>query len=202
MQPISNLPKTVVRSDDGWDRLVYAEVLVPHVANVYGDYWTESNIMEAAHMFMRIGFGIDVEHDNKDILGGKAFVVESFIARENDPDFIVGSWVVGMYIADDALWQDVLDGKINGFSYEAVVEFLSAVIEVEDDGTRRGITEPSTEDGHVHHFLVLVGPDNRPTGGGTDVVNGHAHIISGHTVTEEAEGHVHRYNLVLGKEGK
>lgn len=202
MKSIANAGKAVVRSDGAWKRLVFAEVLVPGVANVFGDYWTEEAIIDAAHTFMRKGFGIDVEHDNVDILGSKAFVVESFIAREGDPDFIPGSWVVGMYIADDALWQRVLDGDINGFSYQASVSFLSATLTVEDDGIRQGYTEPDLTDGHRHYFMVMVDEDNRPIGGGTDTVNGHSHEITSHTVTGVSAGHTHRYNLVLGKDGK
>lgn len=202
MKSIANRIKTVVRSEDGWDRLVFAEVLVPDVPNVFNDYWTKDAIRRAAYMFMMRGFGIDVEHDNVDIMGGGAYVIESFIARPGDPDFIEGSWVVGMHITDDTLWQDVLDGKINGFSYEASVEFFSAVLEVTDDGVRTGVTEPDPFDGHTHHFMVLVDETNRPVSGGTSEELGHSHTISTHTVTDETDDHVHRYNLVQGKDNK
>lgn len=202
MKSIANSPKTVVRSDGEWDRLVFAEVLVPEVPNVFNDYWTHEGVRQAAYLFMMRGFGVDVEHDNVDILGGGAYVVESFIARAGDPDFIEGSWVVGMYIHDDELWAKVLSGEINGYSYEAAVEFLSAVLEVEDDGVRTGYTEPDPEDGHTHYFMVMVDEANRPVSGGTSEDYGHSHTISTHTVTDEADGHVHRYNLVQGKEGK
>ncbi len=193
--------KLVVRDDTGpvWERVVFAEVLVPNVANVYSDYWTEIAVRDAAYEFMKQGFGIDVEHDNVDISGyNGARVVESFIAREGDPDFIKGAWVVGLYIADDALWEQVLSGEINGFSYEAGVLMQPATLEILDDGIRTGITEPSIEDGHTHDFMVMVGADNRPKSGGTSYTVDHHHDIKRHTVTEEANGHVHRYNLVSG----
>lgn len=199
---MANEIKAVVRSEGEWDRMVFAEVLVPGVPNVFNDYWTEEAIKEAAYLFMRQGFGIDVEHDNTDICGGGADVVESFIVRDGDPDFIKGSWVVGMYIADDALWAKVLSGDINGFSYQAVVSFLTGILEVEDDGIRTGTTEPDPIDGHTHYFMVMVGADNRPKSGGTSDTDGHSHTITSHTVTDESAGHVHRYNLVQGKEGK
>lgn len=191
-----------VRSDQQWERVVMAEVLVPEVPNVFGDYWTKEAIKHAAYAFMQRGFGIDVEHDNVDVTGLGAVVVESFIARSGDPTFIEGSWVVGMRILDDALWADVLDGKINGFSYEALVEFFYGFVTMVDDGIRQGTTEPDPEDGHTHEFMVLVGMDNRPIDGGTTVTLGHSHTISYHSVTDEADGHVHRYNLVSGKDGK
>lgn len=192
----------ILRRDnvDEFERIVWAEVLVPETPNVAGDYWTHGAIAEAAYAFMRQGFGIDVEHDNADITGSVK-VVESFIARAGDPDFIEGSWVIGMYIGDDALWQQVLDGEINGFSYEAIVQFLPMVFTYEESGVRVGTTEPDPYDGHTHQFLVIVDEVGRTEEGGTDAVNGHSHTISGSTVTDEAAGHTHRFNVVKGQGG-
>lgn len=192
--------KLHVRADSPeWEQVVFAEVLVPETPNVFGDYWTKPAIREAAYTFMREGFGIDLDHDNVDITG-RVYVVETFIAREGDPDFIGGSWVVGMKIEDPQLWQDVLDNKINGYSYEALISFLTATLHIEDDGVRTGFTEPDLEDGHRHAFMVMVDEDGRPTSGGTDEVNGHWHEITSYPVTATAAGHNHRYNLVSGKD--
>ncbi len=201
MKSIANNVVLRTRSAPEWDRIVMAEVLVPDTPNVFNDYWTKENIRLAAYEFMKRGYGIDLEHDNIDITGS-VYVVESFIARANDPDFIEGSWVIAMYIADDAIWQDILDGKINGYSYEAMVSFLSATLQVVDDGIRQGITEPDPIDGHTHVFMVMVDINNRPVDGGTSITGDHSHTISTHTVTDESAGHVHRYNLVIGKDGK
>lgn len=200
MQPIANTPRLVVREDRKWEHVVMAEVLVPDVANVYGDFWTRDSIKQAAYMFMERGFGLDIEHDRVDHTG-EWFVVESFIVRAGDPDFIEGSWVVGVRIHSSKIWDAVLNGDINGFSYEALVEFIEATLYVEDDGIRQGVTEPDPVDGHTHEFAVIVGPDNRPTAGGTSETNGHSHGILTHTVTQEAAGHVHRFNIIYGKEG-
>lgn len=203
MKSIAKTIRLHTRSDDGFERIVMAEVLVPEVPNVFNDYWTKESITHAAYAFAMQGFGIDVEHSREDITGA-AYVVESFVARAGDPDFIEGSWVVGMYIADDALWEGVLSGEINGYSYEALVSFLSATFDVMDDGVRQGVTEPDLYDGHTHDFMVMVDISNRPVknGGGTSETNGHYHTITTHTITDEADGHTHRFNLVLGEEGK
>jgi Putative phage serine protease XkdF len=189
------------RDDPQWERVVFAEVLVPETPNVFNDYWTREAIKEAAYAFMEQGFGIDIEHDNDDV-SDAVKVVEAFIARDGDPDFIAGSWVVAMRINDDAIWQGVLDGDINGYSYEALVSMLPATFSLLDDGVRMGVTEPDVDDGHVHEFVVFVNETNRPVGGGTTDTNGHEHSISTSTVTDVAAGHVHRYNLVQGKGGK
>ncbi len=200
MKSISEI-NLVLREDRQYEQVVFAEVLIPETPNVYGDYWTRSAVIEAAYMFMETGFGIDIDHDNYDRTG-MVHVVESFIARKGDPDFIEGSWVIGMRIKDDTLWEAVLSGDINGFSYEAIVGTIKGVLLVADDGVRTGLTEPDLEDGHTHNFMVVVDENNRPIEGGTSVTNGHSHGITTHTVTEESAGHKHRYNLVVGKDGK
>lgn len=186
----------------GWERIVFAEMLIPETPNSYGDYWTKEGIREAAYEFAKQGYGIDVNHDNNDVTGA-VHVIESFIAREGDPDFIVGSWVVGMHIADDTMWDQVLAGEINGYSYEAIISFTDAILAVDDDGLRMGYTEPDVNDGHIHSFILTVDDEGFILEGGTDTVNGHSHSISGSVVTDAAEdGHVHRFNYVTGVDGK
>lgn len=188
------------KDGDEWERVVFAEVLIPNVPNVFGDLWSPAAVREAAYEFMRQGYGIDVDHDNVDV-SGPVHVVESFIVRAGDQDFIVGSWVVAMRVEDDTLWQKILDNEINGYSYEATVNFLAGIfVDETDDGTRTGYTEPDPYDGHRHAFAVLVDANNRPLSGGTDEVDGHSHTISTHTVTDESDGHSHRFNLVTGKD--
>lgn len=198
-----NKPATVsIKRKDGeeWERVVFAEVLIPDVPNVYGDLWSKKAVREAAYEFLRQGYGIDVDHDNVDV-SGPVHVVESFIVRPGDEDFIEGSWVIAMRVEDDVLWQKILDNEINGYSYEAMVSFIDGVfVDDTDDGTRTGYTEPDVNDGHKHAFAILVDAENRPLSGGTDEVNGHSHTISNHTVTDEADGHTHRFNIVTGKD--
>lgn len=193
---------TLKRSDaEGWEQVVFAEVLIPETPNVFGDYWTKQAVRDAAYAFMRKGFGIDVEHDNVNIAGSGAYMVETFIVRPGDPTFIEGSWVIALKITDDDLWQQILDNEINGFSYEATLNLLPGTYyDPDDDGMRTGFTEPDITDGHVHGFAVFVDETNRPIFGGTDEANGHKHTISSHTVTDVSEGHSHRYNIVTKKE--
>lgn len=189
-------PRVFRRSEQEWDRVVMAEVLVPETPNSYGDFWTPEGVQEAAYAFMRTGYWIDHEHDQKDITG-KVHVVESFIAREGDPVFVEGSWVVAMYIADDDLWQKILDGEITGYSFEAIVSSIPAVYEYMDSNYRQGVTEPDPFDGHTHVFALWVDDKNKPIAGGTEETDGHRHNIISGMLTESAAGHRHRYNIVM-----
>lgn len=188
-------PRIVLREDRKWEQVVFSEVLVPGVPNSFGDIYTLEAVREFAYEFARVGYGIDVNHDNSDQTG-KVYVVESFIARDGDPDFLPGSWVVGMKIADDELWARVLSGNLNGYSYEAVVN----MIPLEFYGMRgrqlSGTTSADPSDGHTHTYLVIVDELNKPISGSTSFDNGHAHTISSHTVTDVSSGHNHRIQVV------
>lgn len=186
------------RADSDFEQVVFGEVLVPDQLNVYGDYSTREMVRNCAYEFARQGYGLDVDHDRVDVKGTKYYVVESFIARDDDPDFIPGSWVVGVKIVDNDLWQRVLDGELNGFSFEAEV-FFSEVDWGEQPGrTLVGYTEPHPLDGHTHTFVVVTDGDNRVISGGTGVTDGHSHPITRHTSTDVGNDHRHRFQILEG----
>lgn len=187
----------VLQRDDGeFERVVMAEVLIPDIPNVFGDIYTQDAIREFAYEFARKGYGIDVNHDNVDV-SSDVCVVESFIARESDPDFIPGSWVVAMKIFSDEIWQSVLAGEINGYSFEALCSLQPVTIENFRNRQVVGVTEPDPFDGHTHSFIVILSPLNKPIAGSTGVTDGHSHRIAKHTVTEVDSGHSHRYQVIV-----
>lgn len=187
---------------DGFERIVFGEVLIPDTPNVYGDFHTKQSVQEFAYGFMLNGFGINHEHDNPDI-SDEVSIVESFIARPGDPDFIVGSWVLGVFVGRDSVWQAVLNGEVNGFSYEAMVKFFELDLIVPHETTRYGVTEPALSDGHTHEYFVLLDQTGRVITGGTSFADGHSHTISQHTFTDEGDldGHIHIINVVVGEDG-
>lgn len=191
----------VVKDDAGFDRIAFAEVIVPNVVDPsYGDFHTKESVRSFAYTFMLNQFGWDREHDGID-LSDFVRIVESFIAREGDPDFIEGSWVVGIHIDDDDLWNAVLDGEINGFSYEAFVRTIPVMLSVYDNRIVYGSTEEDPRDGHSHQFLITLGKEGNVLFGGTAVVDGHSHAINRATYTEEVDGHSHRFNVIQGLPG-
>ena len=195
------MSRMIVREDQVWERYVLAELLLPDTPNTYGDIMTREGIKEAAFEFARQGYGLDVNHDEQDRKGEGLVVVESFIARAGDPTFIEGSWVIGMKILDDDIWQMVLDGELNGFSYQAEVQMLEVVVQNLRNRQVSGVTEPDPYDGHTHPYLVILNPLNVPISGGTGITNGHSHRITSHTVTEYANSHSHRYQVIIHEQG-
>lgn len=185
---------------NGYEQIVMAEVLIPDTPNTEGDIYTREAVRGFAHQFMMTGMnskvGIDIEHDNVDLIG-KVYVIESFIARENDPHFIEGSWVIAMWINDDEIWQRVLDNDLNGFSFESMVGMVAINIENLRPRTIAGITAPDLIDGHTHAYLITVDTFNKPIKGTTsESEDGHWHNISRHTITDETNGHTHRFNVL------
>lgn len=187
----------ITRDSSGFERVVMAELIIPDTLNVYGDFHTKDSVKQFAYSFAETGFGLDIDHDNIDRTGALV-VVESFIARPGDPDFIEGSWVIGILIRDNDIWNDVLSGEINGFSYEALAKFVDIIIEIPVDKVVSGVTEADIYDGHTHKYTVILDDDGRVVSGGTDVTNGHDHTIAVHTSTELTQSHKHRYAVLSG----
>jgi hypothetical protein len=175
-------------------RMAYAEVYAPNRPDSDGEFMSEATIEKMAHDFVKKGRlkQVDVQHDNKVIKGVE--IVETFIARKGDPDFIPGSWVVGIHIDHAETWEKVKKGELNGLSVEALVGREERDVELHLPPVISGRTTKSEE--HDHQFFVNYSPEGDFLGGVTDTVKGHQHAIKGGTVTEECSGHRHRFSSV------
>ena len=111
------------KKSDAKQQIVFGEVYVPDRRDSDGNYMTAATIEKMAHDFLansrnsRISKGHDGNPD-------KGCVVESFIAREKDPDFIAGSWVVGVHVPDAQVWKSIEAGELTGFSIEGTGELI------------------------------------------------------------------------------
>lgn len=175
-------------------QIAYAEVYAPNLPDSDTEYMDEVTIQKMAHDFMReMGQkNIDKNHNNEI---QNACVVESFIARKGDPDFIPGAWVVGVHIPDKELWAQVKKGEINGFSIEALVTKEPGILEIDIPPIVSGRTFKH-DDGHEHQFFVSYDPDGKFLGGKTSISNGHYHEIRRGTATEVQDGHNHRFSYL------
>lgn len=179
-----------------YQRLVYSEVYAPNRPDSDNCFMEADVIERMAHEFIASGKvnQVDLFHNNKIVEG--CCVVESFIAREGDPTFIVGSWVVGIYVGNDDVWRAILDGTINGFSVEALVYDEQVEVDILNTGEIKGYT--TTQDDHSHTFTVTYDDQGNLLGGKTDTVNGHFHKIVSGTVTSYATskgGKTHKHNF-------
>lgn len=185
--------QVTIKRYDNEKQVVYGEVYAPYVLDTYGEFMTPEDIELMAHRFMKLDLNevIDTQHDN---IPNGSYPIESFIAREGDPHYTPGAWVLGVKVPDVVMWHRVKTGELNGFSFQSMVKpkDVDVVYEVVRDHV--GKTE-TRDDGHQHTYFVQVNEMGLVIGGTTDVVNGHSHIIRRASVTEDADMHTHRFFL-------
>jgi hypothetical protein len=186
----------MIRRIDADRRIVYAEVYAPNVLDTYGEFMLPEHVEEMAHKFMQLDLAnvIDTNHDN---IPNGSYPIESFVARAGDPDFTEGAWVMGVKCPRDEVWEAVLKGDLNGFSFEAMVNLVE--YEVECSVVRDHVGKTRTIKGvdHEHLFFVQVDDRGRVVRGMTSPgPDGHTHIIKHGTMTEKVSGHSHRFDLV------
>lgn len=183
------------KSEDEELRIVWAEVYAPNVPDSDHEFMDAESIRKMAYDFMRrqeLG-RVDTFHTNEVPEG--VCVVESFIARKGDPTFTEGAWVCGIHVPDDETWGKIKKGEINGFSMEAVVLKERVEVEIELPAVISARTLKS--EGHDHDFYVAYDETGKFQGGRTSKAeDGHYHLIKRGTVTEDADGHSHRFEHV------
>ena len=187
---------SMIKKFDDEKQIVFAEVYAPNVIDSQGDFMSRDEIERMAYRFMAEGrvSKVDTNHDLND---NGSIVVESFLARDGDPDFITGSWVVGVHIPDAGLWSDVKKGELNGFSMYGGGTRRDRIVEVEipDDGILKGDTTGG--DSHEHEWTIRFDEHGNFRGGTTlPDESGHVHKIEKGTATEFADGHNHRFSYM------
>jgi hypothetical protein len=183
-----------VSSDD--EQLVMGQVYAPDSLDAHGHFMTARELKNVAHNFLADGLltSIDVQHDNIPV---DAVIVESFIARKDDPDFEEGSWVAVTKINDPAVWKMVKDGQINGYSFEILTYRSDLVVEIEFKSWYFGFTDPDPHDKHTHPFIVRMDANGEivPTETGIGSNGSPAHPITKSNLTGTISGHSHRIHL-------
>lgn len=107
---------------------VYGIVYAPDDVDAHGDYADAETIRKAADAFMREARAraVDVEHGFEPV---PAFVAESWIVRSGDPIFAdekPGAWAVGIQVEDEALWQEIASGAVEGLSLAGTARIASS----------------------------------------------------------------------------
>ena len=97
-------------------QIVYGVVSEPGVEDLQGDILSESEIRKACHKFMQTSQRIGKEHSGV----AKASIIESYIAptdfKCNGQKVCKGSWILGVKVHDQDIWQAIKKGDITGFS--------------------------------------------------------------------------------------
>jgi hypothetical protein len=189
----SDRQQVAIKKLDTEEQLVFGEVYAPGFPDSQGDFMTRDAIKKMAYEFMRKSAmgNIDTQHNQSP---NGSYVVESFIARDDDPMFIPGSWVMGVKCAD-AEWQLVKCGELNGFSLDGMATRTPVILELDIPDVVKG--ETTISDNHSHTFFVKFDKDGAFLGGHTSPArDGHIHQIKAGTCTEMASGHNHRFSFI------
>ena len=111
------------KKSDAKQQIVYGEVYKPNVRDSDGNFMTAETIEKMAHDFLGKArtSHISKNHDGNN---DKGYVVESFIVRKGDPDFIEGAWVVGVHVPDIEFWKQIENGTLTGFSIEGIATLI------------------------------------------------------------------------------
>lgn len=184
---------STIKSIDEDKRIVYGLVYEPNTIDSHGDIMLADDIEKMAHKFMQIeklDKTIDINHDGVPVA---AYPIESYIAKAGDANYNEGSWVLGVKINDEMVWRDIKSGKLNGFSFEAMVRKYPTVVEFDYIGSNFGETEKNQN--HTHLFFAELDVDGRVVRGRTSTDHGHAHEIVAGTATEIGGDvpHAHRF---------
>ena len=187
-----------VKKVDHEEQVVFGEVYAPGFPDSQGDFMSADEIKKMAYGFMLKGALSNIDTNHSQERNG-SHVVENFIARAGDPIFIPGSWVVGVKVPDQGIWQMVKSGELNGFSLDGYGTRTDAVFAVEMPELLKGETDRVAD--HTHSFAVKFDDAGNFIGGQTDPgPDGHVHKIERGTVTERAgwPTHNHRFSFVEG----
>lgn len=182
-----------IKKTDEDKHLVFGEFYPSGVPDSDGDFMSLAELEQTAHGLLLNGKqrNVDVQHDGQHI---DACVVQSWIQYEPSTLYRLNSWVICVYVEDPAVWLAIRAGELNGFSMEASGWSTPVEVEVElpDGNYTVGETLPG-DDGHTHRYVALYNDGGKYIGGETDKVNGHTHRMIYGTITEQADGHNHKY---------
>lgn len=183
---VTEFPLVRIQKRDGEKQIVYGVVYAPGEVDTHGEVMFAPAIEEMCHNFTRLmmskgGSVIDMEHDNKPL---SAYPVESYIETAEGRDWPAGSWVMAVKIEDPEIWSMVKAGTLNGFSFEAMVTKLAAVVGVDLMPDAMGVTDEV--EGHNHAYFIEFDENGRVCGGQTSMDAGHRHNIRSGTATEAA----------------
>ena len=105
----------IFKADDE-KRIVYGIVLEPDSVDLQGDVLALDTIENAAHKYLIASRLVGDGHSQK----AEAEVVESYLAPTDvelgGQVIRQGTWVMGVKVLDDSMWQAVKDGEYTGFS--------------------------------------------------------------------------------------
>ena len=120
-------------SVDGERRMLYGPALIPNKyilrvdQNTGEDYYIvfdNETITKCAHLYLQKNLQHNTTFEHQFSVMGCTVVESWIIEGEKDKAYHlgltapVGSWIIGLKVSDDEIWNEVKDGTVKGFSIE------------------------------------------------------------------------------------
>lgn len=103
----------------------------------YMSVFSAETIREIAQVYAERGFFNNMNIDHSDREAG-SYVFQSYIVDEDKGVFAPkgidvpnGSWIVGVKVNDEKVWNEIKEGKTTGFSVEGLFDILDTEIDLE-----------------------------------------------------------------------
>lgn len=113
--PVHNVVKVLKTAEE---RYVLGIVLVPETRDSQGDIYSHDEVRKAAHAYMEHAGNLGKQHG--EIVTGKLKILENYLSPvefvQDTETIAKGTWLMGIRVVDDDLWDDVKKGSFTGFS--------------------------------------------------------------------------------------
>lgn len=196
MSEVALHKRKILRND--YERIVFGEVYIPNHVDTAETAMTPEEVKRVAYDFMKRSLLTRIDEMHNYTESG-CYVVESFIARPGDPDFVEGAWVLATKIENNDVWEKVLRGEYNGYSIAGLAGKESQLVKL----TRITEMELTTEDNiegpfapHSHYVHLFFSDNGDLVPGWTGLSNNHAHQVTKTTATDETDAHNHKFVVV------
>lgn len=149
---VSLVCENIVKQDSTHHN-VFGVVTKPMVRASDGIRFSKEAIQRAAHNFLAKYRTIGYRHQQE----ADAYPIESYITMQDmgDPQgegyIPVGSWIIGVHVNSQEIWQEIEEGKIKGFSLGGMI------LGIERDGNPgeegdQDEEDSQDEEGDVEHI--------------------------------------------------
>lgn len=108
----------IAKQDEDEERFVFGEVLIPEEVDAHGDIYSIKEVRFAAHFFMEKFGNTGLMHEQ--FINDDAVIIETYVAPVTmtieGRKIKKGTWLIGMRILSESLFDDIKAGRLTGFS--------------------------------------------------------------------------------------
>lgn len=117
---------------DKYKREISGPVMVPHL-KIYRNqpvehyvYYDEDTIVKASQLFFKNGMKFNYKHSTQEL---PIDIYESYLTKEDKQfgNLPKGSWIVSAKVQDDKIFDEIVSGDLQGFSFQGLFSYSQEV---------------------------------------------------------------------------